>query len=71
MIVCTLCKIACLEPHPEFFWWRKCPICAFSCLPIESLSVENKVKAKKNPLVTRKEAAGIYFAKHDDFKKTD
>jgi hypothetical protein len=48
METCSNCNVACLEPHPQFMWWLKCPICGF-CKKNEDLSSGDKQLADKFP----------------------
>src|SRR5579884_2949084 len=48
-MVCTLCHLARMEPHPEFFWWSKCPICGY-CELKHDLTPYDRKCAEHNPL---------------------
>lgn len=50
MKICTSCSVACLEPHPELIWWKKCPICGYSALVLEELSPPDQIRAKEDPM---------------------
>lgn len=42
-----------MELHPELHWWRKCPVCGYSEMMLDSLSPKDKELAENNPYVKR------------------
>jgi len=48
MKLCLNCHIAILEPHKEYLWVKKCPICSFS-----------EVEPGKDPLTKVPSLAGL------------
>jgi hypothetical protein len=53
MEICAECHVALLEPHPELVWWKKCPVCGYCCISMQSIDDRLKEHALKNPLMKR------------------
>jgi hypothetical protein len=51
--VCQNCYVAVLEPHPELFWWFKCPICAYSEFNLDLIHKNNWDAANANKMAKR------------------
>jgi hypothetical protein len=62
-----------MEPHPELYWWKKCPTCGFSAILKEELSPKDWEHADRNPLMLYPDKAAIQLieaAQKLKYKKT-